>query len=315
MNITIGPNEKGQSIDKFLKKWLKDVPLSAIFRAIRKGDIRVNGKKIKDKYILEDGDAIEAKYIKSENKKEFIRIDQKLKITYEDDNILVVEKKPGILVHKGEKIEETLTDQVLSYLFDKGDYQPEKEATFSPSPCNRLDRNTSGLVIFAKNYQALINLNQMIRDRKIEKYYMALIKGKLKDGLYEGYIKKDERINKSVVIKEEEEGAKNISMNIKTETTCGSFSLIEIELMTGRSHQIRAHLNSLGHAIIGDPKYGDKEINNYFNNKYSLEYQYLYAYKLIFRDCPDYLSYLNNETILESIPPIYKRIKKEVFKF
>lgn len=315
MNITIGPNEKGQSIDKFLKKWLKDVPLSAIYRAIRKGDIRVNDKKIKEKYILEDGDIVEAKYIKSETKKEFIRIDQKLKVTYEDDNILVAEKKPGILVHKGETAEETLTDQVLSYLFDKGDYQPERETTFSPSPCNRLDRNTSGLVIFAKNYQALINVNQMIRDRKIEKYYMALIKGKLKDGLYEGFIKKDERNNKSVVYKEEEDGAKNISMRIKTEVTCGSFSLIEIELMTGRSHQIRAHLSSLGHAIIGDPKYGDKEINNYFNNKFSLEYQYLYAYKLIFRDCPEFLSYLNNKTILESIPPIYKRIKKEVFKF
>lgn len=315
MNITIGPNEKGQNIDKFLKKWLKDVPLSAIFRAIRKGDIRVNGKKIKDKYILEDGDIVEAKYIKSETKKEFIRIDNKIKVTYEDDNILVVEKKPGILVHKGEASEETMTDQVLSYLFDKGAYQPEKEATFSPSPCNRLDRNTSGLVIFAKNYQALINVNQMIRDRKIEKYYTALIKGKLKDGLYEAYIKKDERNNISAVTREEEDGAKNISMKIKTEITCGSFSLIEIELMTGRSHQIRAHLSSMGHAVIGDPKYGDQELNSYFNNKFGLDYQYLYAYKLIFRDCPPYLSYLENKTILESIPPIYKRIKKEIFKF
>jgi 23S rRNA pseudouridine955/2504/2580 synthase len=315
MNITIGPNEKGQNIDKFLKKWLKDVPLSAIFRAIRKGDIRVNGKKIKDKYILEDGDIVEAKYIKSETKKEFIRIDNKIKVTYEDDNILVVEKKPGILVHKGEASEETMTDQVLSYLFDKGAYQPEKEATFSPSPCNRLDRNTSGLVIFAKNYQALINVNQMIRDRKIEKYYTALIKGKLKDGLYEAYIKKDERNNISAVTTEEEDGAKNISMKIKTEITCGSFSLIEIELMTGRSHQIRAHLSSMGHAVIGDPKYGDQELNSYFNNKFGLDYQYLYAYKLIFRDCPPYLSYLENKTILESIPPIYKRIKKEIFKF
>lgn len=315
MKITIGPNEKGQSIDKFLKKWLKDVPLSAIFRAMRKGDIRVNGKKIKGKYMLEEGDLIEAKYIKSENKKEFVRVEQKLKITYEDDNILVVEKKPGILVHKAEGTEETLTDQVLSYLFDKGDYQPEKEVTFSPSPCNRLDRNTSGLVIYAKNYQALINVNEMIRNRKIEKYYRALIKGKMKDGLYEGFIKKDERNNKSVVYKEKEEESKNIAMKLKTEKTCGSFSLIEIQLITGRSHQIRAHLASLNHAIIGDPKYGDKEINSYFNNKFGLSYQYLYAYKLIFRDCPEYLSYLNNKTILESVPPVYKKINNEVFKF
>lgn len=315
MNITIGPNEKGQSIDKFLKKWLKDVPLSAIYRAIRKGDIRVNGKKIKDKYILEEDDKVEAKYIKSETKSEFIRIDHKLKVTYEDDNIIIVEKKPGILVHKGDIEEDTLSNQVLSYLFDKGDYKPENEVTFTPSPCNRLDRNTSGLVIFAKNYQALINTNQMIRERNVEKYYMTLIKGKLKDGLYEAWIKKDEKSNKSKVYSEEETEAKNISMKVKNIKTCGAYSLIEIQLLTGRSHQIRAHLSSMGHYIIGDPKYGDKELNSYFNNKFGLDYQYLYAYKLIFRNPTPYLSYLNNKTILESLPPIYKRIRNEVFKF
>lgn len=315
MNIIIGPNEKGQRADKFLKKWLKDVPLSAIFRAIRKGDIKVNGKKIKEKYVLEEKDEVEAKYIQSHVKKDFVRVENKIKATYEDEFILIVEKKPGILVHKGEIEEETLTDQVLSYLYDKGSYKPERESTFSPSPCNRLDRNTSGLVIYAKTYQALIDINEMIRERKIEKYYMALIKGKLKDGLYEGYIKKDEKSNISKVYKQEVEGAKNISMNIKTIETCGSFSTVEIELLTGRSHQIRAHLASLGHFIIGDPKYGDKEVNSYFNSKFRLTYQFLYAYKLIFKECTPYLESLEKKIIQDSLPPVYKKIRNDVYKF
>lgn len=317
MKIEIGPNEAGQRVDKFVRKWLKDVPLSAIFKAFRKGDIKVNGKKTKEKYSLVEGDIVETYYISSEpEKKKFVRIDNNFKVTYEDENMLLLEKWPGVLVHSNsEGGEPTLTDYVLSYLYDKGDYEPEKEVTFTPAPCNRLDRNTSGIVVFGKNFEALKLLNEMIRERKIKKYYTALVKGKLKDGIYEGYIYKNEDANISKVFDSEMPNTKKIAMEVKTIQTCGSFSLIEIDLITGRSHQLRAHLNHLNHPIVGDNKYGDKKLNSFFNNKYGLDYQFLYAYKLIFKNCPEKLAYMENKTIAESLPPILKKVKTDVFKF
>lgn len=317
MKIEIGANEAGQRVDKFVRKWLKDVPLSAIFKAFRKGDIKVNGKKTKEKYFLEEGDIVETFYISSKpEKKDFQRIDNNFKVTYEDENMLLIEKWPGILVHSNsDSGEPTLTDHVLSYLYDKGEYRPEKEVTFTPAPCNRLDRNTSGIVIFGKTFEALKLLNEMIRDRKIKKYYTALVKGRIKDGVYQAYIYKNEDANISKVFDKFVPNTKEIAMDVKSIQSCGTFSLIEIELLTGRSHQLRAHLSHLNNPIIGDSKYGDKKLNSFFNNKYGLNYQFLYAYKTIFRDCPEKLSYLKNKTIAETLPPVFKKIKTDVFKF
>lgn len=317
MRIEIGANEAGQRTDKFMRKVLGDVPLSRIYKAFRKGDIRVNGNKINEKHSLVEGDIVETKYITSDVKKEeFKRIENKLKITFEDSNILMVEKWPGVLVHADKKDgEPTLTDYVLSYLFDKGDYRPENEITFTPAPCNRLDRNTSGIVMFGKNFQALKALNEMIRERNVEKFYMALVRGRIKDGVYEGYIHKNEDANISQVYDVEMPDTKKIAMEVKSIESCGTFSLIDINLLTGRSHQLRAHLSHLGNAIVGDSKYGDKKINNFFTNKYALNYQYLYAYKATFKNCPEELAYMENKTIAESLPPVFKKIKKDVFKF
>ena len=317
MRIEIGANEAGQRTDKFMRKVLGDVPLSRIYKAFRKGDIRVNGSKINEKHSLVEGDIVETKYITSDVKKEeFKRIENKLKITFEDSNILMVEKWPGVLVHADKKDgEATLTDYVLSYLFDKGDYRPENEITFTPAPCNRLDRNTSGIVMFGKNFQSLKALNEMIRERNVEKFYMALVRGRIKDGIYEGYIHKNEDANISQVYNVEMPDTKKIAMEVKNIESCGTFSLIDINLLTGRSHQLRAHLSHLGHAIVGDSKYGDKKINSFFTNKYGLNYQYLYAYKTIFKNCPEELAYMENKTVAESLPPVFKKIKKDVFKF
>lgn len=319
MKIEIGSNEAGQRLDKFLRKLLKDVPLSAIFKAIRKGDIRVNGKKQKEKYSLLEGDEVEIRYIQSkkENKTNFIQVDSSgLKVVYEDENVLIVEKWPGVLVHPDSKgSEATLTDYVLSYLNEKGDYRPEEEITFTPASCNRLDRNTSGVVIFGKNFEALKTLNEVVREGQVKKYYYTLVKGKLKDGVYKGYILKNEEANISRVFDKQVSNSKEISMEVKTVQTNGAFSLLEIDLITGRSHQIRAHLSHLGTPIIGDNKYGDRKLNSFFANKFGLDCQFLYAYKLIFRDAPDKLSYLNNKTIIESLPPVFKKIKNDVFKF
>lgn len=318
MKIDIGTNEAGQRLDKFLRKLLKDVPLSAIFKALRKGDVRVNGKKQKEKYSLVEGDIVEIKYIQSKKeKKKFNKVDfSALQIAYEDQNILVVEKWPGVLVHPDtENGEATLTDYVLSYLFNKGEYTPEEELTFVPAPCNRLDRNTSGLVIFGKNFEALKAMNALIRENQVDKFYNTLVKGKIKDGLYKGYIKKNEETNISKVYSNKIPDSKEISMKVKTIQTNGAYSFLEIELITGRSHQIRAHLKHLGNPMIGDTKYGDKELNSFFYNKFGLHYQYLYAYKLIIRNAEGKLGYLKNKTIVKALPPIFKKIKQDVFKF
>lgn len=319
MKIEIGSNEAGQRLDKFLRKLLKDVPLSAIFKALRKGDIRVNGKKQKEKYPLQEGDLVEIRYIQSkrEVKENFIQVDASgLKIVFEDENLVIVEKWPGVLVHSDSNSQEpTLTDYVLSYLKNKGDYVPENELTFTPAPCNRLDRNTSGMVIFGKNFEALRLLNEIIREGNVEKYYNTLVKGKVKDGLYTGYILKNESENISKIYDRKVPNSKAIEMEVKTVQTNGAFSFLEINLITGRSHQIRAHLSHLGSPVIGDSKYGDKKVNSFFENKFGLNYQYLYAYKLIFRNTSGKLEYLNNKTIAHSLPPIFKKIKNDVFKF
>ncbi|MBV7274312.1 RluA family pseudouridine synthase [Clostridiaceae bacterium UIB06] len=317
MKIEIGPNEAGQRMDKFMRKWLKDVPLSAIYKSIRKGDVKVNGKKVKEKYSLIEGDLVETRDIVSDEKKEkFTRIESDfLKVTYEDENMLIVEKWPGVLVHSdSKKGEPTLTDYVLSYLYDKGDYNPEKEVTFTPASCNRLDRNTSGIVIYGKNYESLKALNEMIRERKIEKYYMAVVKGKPKEGLHKAYIAKNEDENISKIFDSPRKDTKEIATQVKILKSCGTYSLVELELLTGRSHQLRAHLSYLGNPIIGDAKYGISQINSFFINKYALNYQFLYAYKLIFRNCVEKLSYLENKTIAESLPPVFKKIKNDVFE-
>lgn len=318
MHIEIGSNEAGQRLDKFLRKLLKDVPLSAIYKALRKGDVKVNGSKKNEKYQLQLGDEVLIKDITSSRKKElnFQKVNaDHLKITYEDENMLLVEKWPNVLVHSDKKGgEPTLTDFVLSYLHEKGDYLPEKEITFTPASCNRLDRNTSGIVIFGKNFDSLKLLNEMVRERKIKKYYMALVKGRVKPGIYEAYIKKDESTNISRVYDNKVFNSKKIAMDVNLIQSDGLYSLIEIDLITGRSHQLRAHLSHLGHPIIGDGKYGDNKLNVFFVNKYGLNYQFLYAYKVIFRECEEKLAYLENKTIAESLPPIFKKIKNDVFK-
>lgn len=318
MNFEVTANEAGQRLDKFLRKLLKDVPLSAIFKALRKGDVRVNGKKQKENYPLCIGDKIEIKYITSKRKTEdnFIRVDSSgLKIVFEDQNLLVVEKWPGILVHPDQKKKEaTLNDYVLSYLNEKGDYLPENEITFTPAPCNRLDRNTAGIVMFGKNFESLRLLNETIREDNVRKFYNALVQGRLKDGLYKAYIVKNEQTNKSKIYDSKVEGSKEIAMVVNTIQTNRAFSFVEIELITGRSHQIRAHMAHLGCPLIGDNKYGDKKLNSFFENKFGLNYQYLYAYKLLFGKMSSKLEYISGKTIVTALPPIFKKIKQDVFK-
>lgn len=317
MIIKIGPNEKGQSVEKYIKKLMKDVPLGAIYKAFRKGDIRLNKLRAKEKDRLEEGDELEIKYLesrKAETKKEFMNVAADFKIVFEDKNILMIEKWPGVLVHPDGREEASLTDYVLTYLSEKEEYNRDEETTFSPSPVNRLDMNTSGIIIFAKNYESLKSLNAIMKNGDLRKDYVAIVKGRIKDGKYDAFIEKDEEKNTSMIYEEAKEGRQRVSMEVKTLETVGSYSFIELNLITGRSHQLRAHLKYLGNPIVGDTKYGLREINDYFFNKYGLSFQYLYAYKVTFKGADDYLSYMLNKTIAVKLPPLFRTIKNDLFK-
>ena len=312
MRIEIGANEAGQRLDKFLRKLLKDVPLSAIFKALRKGDIRVNGKKQKEKYTLEINDVVEVRYIQSkkmtEREDNFIKVDARsLKIVYEDENMVVVEKWPGVLVHPdtNKKIP-TLTDYVLSYLNEKGDYLPEKEVTFTPAPCNRLDRNTAGLIIGAKNAKALRSLNKAISQGKINKYYLTIVEGEIhKDFEIDTRISKNENKN---MVKEKEDGKRIITKFHPLETK-NNFTLLECKLITGKTHQIRYSLNKNSTPIIGDRKYSKSSIDY---KKINLNNQALLAYKLEFDFIED-LSYLDKKIFISRQVGKINDLKEEVF--
>ena len=316
--IVITSNECGQRFDKFLRKYLVDMSLGSIYRAIRTKQITINGRKGSERYSLNEGDIIKfdikIEDVKKEKKLDFLNVEYDFQTAFEDDNLLIIEKKPGVLVHPDEGGEITLTDEVLAYLYDKGEYNHEKEITFAPSPCNRLDRNTEGLVIYAKNYETLKGINEIIRDGYLEKYYAALIKGKMKEDLYSAYLIKNEKTNRVSIKKEYVEGAKEIKTRVFNLDTVGQFSYIEIELITGRSHQIRAHLASLGNPIIGDTKYGDKKTNGFFKEKFGVRNQMLIANKIIFKKCPESLKYMEDRTISMQIPHLFKKVKHDMLK-
>lgn len=324
--IRIGLNEKDQRLDKFIRKVFKNIELGLIFKDIRKGNIRVNGKKQDISYKLKENDILRIFGYHYDLKNNLDRKEQYLlneidyvkpKVCFEDSNILVVIKDINTLVHSnGSKDVEDLTKNVRTYLMRKGEYVIENSFTFSPTPSNRLDRNTYGLVMFGKNNKVLNELNESIRERKILKYYRALVEGKVRDGIYKAYIRKDDKSNKSIVFDKKQENSKEIKMEIKTIDTNGVITLVDINLITGRSHQIRSHFKFIGNPIIGDLKYGNREIRNYFFNKYEVENQLLFAYKLHFNGIDENMSigYLNNKVIVMPLPSKFKRIIKQEFK-
>lgn len=322
--IRIGGNEKNQRLDKFLRKLFKNVELNLIFRDIRKGNIRVNGKKQKINYKIQENDILRifGYYYKLGNDSQGIDTEEyveynKPKICYEDSNILVVVKDIDTLVHSnGNRDTKDLSKDVRMYLSKKKDINLNNNLIFNPSPVNRLDRNTYGLVIFGKNNLATRELCELIKARIISKYYRVLVEGKIKDGIYTAYIKKDSKLNKSIVYKYKIPESKEIQMEVRVIDTNGVVSLLEINLITGRSHQIRSHLQFLNNPIVGDIKYGNKGLKNYFFNKYGVQNQLLFAYKLSFNGIDENMSinYLNSKVIVAPLPSQFKRIIKQEFK-
>lgn len=263
-SFTVNSNDAGQRLDKFVLKSTCSMATSLVYKFLRTKRIKVNRKKCDASYRLAEGDVVEM-YIPDEffaaPEQSFLYIEPKIDIVFEDDNILLVNKPIGVICQPDDSNEtNTLIDHVKAYLYKKGDYKPDAEATFAPALCNRIDRNTAGIVICAKNAEALRTVNQMIKERKIKKRYIALIHGRPpKDsGVLKHFLKKDAAENKVAVFPSPVKGA----LTAVTEYTLIKYdrerdeSLVELELHTGRTHQIRAQMSYIGNPLVGDGKYG-----------------------------------------------------------
>lgn len=318
--IQITENDANQRIDKYIKKLLVNAPTNFIYKMFRKKDIKVNGKKVNEKYILKNNDVVEM-FLYEDKFKEFTatkniyNVKKTFKVLYEDNHVLIVYKPAGLLVHedKNESVN-TLTNQVLSYLADKNELDLSRENTFMPGPVHRLDRNTSGIVIFGKTLAALQGLNEMIKQRHcIEKSYLTICKGKVdqKRNL-KGYIVKLDDQAQVKLVSKDYPGALTMETIVKPVKYNNDYSKVEVTLVTGRMHQIRVHLSSIDHPIIGDRKYGDFELNKFIKKEFGLNHQLLHAYKIRFVKTFGVLVYLQDKEIVCPVPKQFEKIENSL---
>lgn len=318
--MQITSNEHNQRLDKFLKKLLPKASSGFIYKMLRKKRIKLNRNKANPNDIINEGDKIQfyisEDTIKSfQNNKDVEDIPVTFGIIYEDSNILLINKPKGLLSHSASsKDDSTVVKQLISYLHRKEEYIPSEEKTFTPSICNRLDRNTSGIIIGGKNHITLQIMNEVIKKDRIKKIYRCIVKGSLNSQReLEDYIVKDTKRNTVSISRNKTLNSKKIHTIIKPIKTNGSYTLLEVELKTGRSHQIRAHLSSIGYPIIGDTKYGDRKVNDFFKKKYNLTTQFLHGHKITFLDVNPPLEYLNNREFTAAMDELLSNIEKDLF--
>lgn len=315
---TIGENEAGQRFDKYLSKLLKEAPQSFYYKMLRKKNITLNGKKATGNEKLKLGDEVKL-FLSDETYDKFCgkvviqEASVPLNIVYEDDDILLVNKPAGMLSQSAGEGTLSLNEYLISYLIDQGKLTKEELKTFKPSVCNRLDRNTSGIVAAGKSLAGLQELSKIFHDRTVHKDYLTVVRGILKKECdIKGYLKKDEKENKVKIY------AKEVSDSVPIETKytpLGSnerYTLLKVRLITGRAHQIRAHLFSIGHPVIGDPKYGDRVLNERVRHDYGIKSQLLHAYRLEFPSELKQLTKLKGEIFYADLPEhFYQFLKGE----
>lgn len=306
--IIIKDNEAGQRLDKMLAKYLNEAPKSFLYKMLRKKNITLNGKKAAGNEKLVSGDEVKL-FLSDETIARFSSslvqyTKEKLDILYEDENILLINKPAGMLSQKAVDSDESVVEHLITYLLTSGQLSEQDLKTFKPSVCNRLDRNTSGMIAAGKSLKGLQELSRLFKDRTLGKYYLCLAAGNITEpSRIQGYLVKDEKTNQVTVRTVKTDGADPIETEYRPLKADGDVTLLEVHLITGKTHQIRAHLASVGHPVIGDYKYGNRNVNDSYRKAYGLEHQLLHAYRLIF---PELKGALSNLSQKEFIAPLTK---------
>uniref|UniRef100_UPI004056FA78 RluA family pseudouridine synthase n=1 Tax=Agathobacter sp. TaxID=2021311 RepID=UPI004056FA78 len=315
--FTIQKNEENQRFDKYLKKLLPNAASGFLYKMLRKKNIVLNQKKASGNEKLAAGDTVRI-YLSDETFAKFhadleaLRVEYDslknlslngIKIIYEDADMIAADKPYNMLSQKAAENDLSANEHLLGYMIQKNELSFEQFQTFRPSVVNRLDRNTTGLLLFGKTLEGLQRLSEQIRTHTLQKYYRTIVKGELKNELHlKGYLKKDEKNNKVTFFETETEGADYMETGVKPLKSLGGTTLAEIHLVTGKTHQIRLHLSSIGHPVIGDKKYGDEPCNKMYRHKYGINHQMLHAYRLEFPD---------GKVIVAELPKAFSKILEE----
>lgn len=321
--IIINKNEAGQRFDKLLFKYFNAAPASFVYKMLRKKNITLNNKKSDGKDKLAVGDCVKIfmtdetidKFRSSKNIEASGKATHKisLDVVYEDENVIIVNKPAGVLSQKAKKNDISMNEYIIEYLLDTKQLSENELETFKPGICNRLDRNTSGLLIAGKSLLGLQVMSDMLKDRTFGKYYITVVSGEINGKTkIKGYLTKDSKSNKVKIYDKPLKESSYIETEYECLKTNGKYTILKVKLITGKPHQIRAHLASVRHPIIGDTKYGRAYINEIFRKKCGVKYQLLHAWQLKFDEMPDELKKLKQKTFEAKIPQLFENVFSEI---
>ena len=313
-SITVNKNEAGQRLDKLLSKYLNLAGKGFLYKMMRKKNIVLNGKKCDGSEKLSEGDEIKL-FLADETIEKFSEVKvqkvkkTKLDIIYEDDHVLLINKPSGMLSQKAKEQDESLVEYLIDYLLDSGKLTQEDLRSFRPSVCNLLDRNTSGLVAAGCSLAGLQKLSAMFKDRSLHKYYLCVVSGSVREKKrIEGFLKKDEKTNQVTISQREMPDSAPICTEYEPLMETDTYTLLKVTLITGRTHQIRAHLASIGHPIVGDAKYGNVRVNEEAKRQYHIRSQMLHSWKLVFPQMEEPLAHLSGKSFTAPLPGEFKKV-------